>query len=104
MPFILALIVSSALMPIHARSAHAQSSRDLGIDPMDPGAPSGGGGIGDPDEPTPAPKGINNRGYQQRGATRLQSRPVGDGRAMSGVGMWRLRVVLLGLKAYILRF
>ena len=102
MPLILALIVSSALVPMHACSAFAEP-RELGIDPLDPGAPAGGGGaIGDPDEPIPGKSA--RRGYQQRGATRLQSRPVGDGRGMSSVGMWRLRVVLLSLKAYVLHF
>lgn len=101
MPLILALIVSSALMPLHVRSAHAQGGRQFGIDPLDPSGPPPGG-IGDPDEPIPG-KSIN-RGSQQRGATRLQSRPVGDGRAMSRVGVWRLRVVLLGLRAYVLHF
>ena len=100
MPLILALIVSSALVPIHGRSAHAQTTRELGVDPLDPGAP--GAGIGDPDEPIPG-KSVR-RGSQQRGATRLQSRPVGDGRGMSSVGVWRLRVVLLGLRAYVLHF
>jgi len=100
-PLILALIVSFALLPIHARPAHAWG-REYGIDPAEPGVPPPPGGIGDPDEPIPG-KSIY-RGSQQRGATRLNSRTVGDGRDASGVGMWRLRVVLLGLRAYILRF
>ena len=100
MPLILALIVSSALVSIHVRSAHAQ--RELGIDPIDPGVPPPGG-IGDPDQPGTG-KSAARRGVQVRGVTRLNSRTAGDGRVPSSVGMWRLRVVLLGLRAYVLRF
>lgn len=100
MPLVLALIASFAFVPVHGGSAFADG-REYGIDPNDPGTPAGG--IGDPDEPIPGKTSVS-RGSQVRGATTLQARPAGDGRAMSGVGVWRLRVVLLGLRAYILRF
>lgn len=103
MPLILALIVSAALVSIHARPAQAQGGREYGIDPPDTGPlpPN----AGDPDEPIPGSKSVKNRWSQQRGAsTRLQSRAVGDGRVGSSVGMWRLRTVMLGLRAYVLRF
>ena len=101
MPLVLALIASFAFVPVHGGSALAQGGREYGIDPADPTSPAGG--IGDPDEPIPGKTSVR-RGSQMRGTTTLQARPVGDGRVTSGVGVWRLRVVLLGLKAYILRF
>ena len=101
MPLVLALIASFAFVPVHGGTAFAQSGRVYGIDPAgEPGAPPGG--IGDPDEPIPGKSSL--RGSQMRGATTLQARPVGDGRVTSSVGVWRLRVVLLSLKAFYLRF
>ena len=101
-PLILALIASSALVSVHARPANAQSTREFGVDPMEPGPLPPG--VGDPDEPIPGSKSSSRWGQMRGSSTRLQSRAVGDGRAVSSVGLWRLRTVMLGLRAYVLRF
>ena len=67
-----------------------------------PGTPNDGSG--DPDVPT-GPTRSSNVGAQRNVARPHATATLGDGRMSSNnVWMWRLRIVLRGLRAYTFRF
>jgi hypothetical protein len=69
----------------------------------DPDQPPGDG-KGDPDVPT-GPARVSSSGAQRVFVTpSREARTVGDGRVPNGEWMWRLRIVLKGLKVYTFRF
>jgi hypothetical protein len=101
--FILALGVSLVLCSfIHPRAfaADGTGSGKVG-DPYD--VPPGQDGTGDPDVPIGPMKGAN-AGRLSRGSSNLATRTAGDGRITGSVLVWRLRVVLQGLRSYYIRF
>ena len=104
---ILALFATLLASPMLTGSGNAGSISGNGGSP-EPGSP--GDGKGDPDVPTgPARVKYSGR-VSYPGAQRVGVYPsrealtVGDGRVPYGAWMWRLRIVLQGLKAYTFRF
>lgn len=99
--FILALGASLIWCSAAHRPVAAQVPGGLIGDPQDPGP----GGIGDPDMPSGPGKSVG-RGKSIRGgnSANLGVRAGGDGSTARSVWMWRLRVVLRGLRSYTVRF
>jgi hypothetical protein len=101
MALILALVATLLTSPMLTGTAFSGSIGGGGVP-----TPEGPGGDqkGDPDVPT-GPSRIT-----PRGASRVVVSPssevqtVGDGRMALNVWMWRLRIVLHGLRAYTFRF
>ncbi|MBI5709875.1 MAG: hypothetical protein HZC42_06160 [Candidatus Eisenbacteria bacterium] len=91
-------------------SARLVSAGAIG-DPTQTGDPTMPNGSGDPDVPDGAGKNGGrtvSRGGLQGGAlpaSRTQeARPVGDGAVSQNVMMWRLQLVLQGLRSFYIRF
>jgi len=105
---ILALFATLLASPMLTGKSFAGSIGGAGGTP-DPDRPPGDG-KGDPD----VPSGRSSVAYVGRvsyaGAQRVDVYPsrealaVGDGRGSYGAWMWRLRIVLQGLRAYTFRF
>jgi hypothetical protein len=100
--FILALASSLLCLPVVKNmipTANATANSGVIDDPRQPP----GGSVGDPDVPGSAGKSLP-RGTISRGNTGRASRIVGDDRVVTRVWMLRLRVILLGLRGFYLRF
>ncbi len=102
---VLALITALCLFPM-LPGVPAALPIDTGSGPGKGSGPNPGDGQGDPDVPT-APARTAQPGAQWTApspARYAAAQPVGDGRALIGEWMWRLRIVLRGLGAYTFRF
>jgi hypothetical protein len=101
--FVLALGVSLLLSSFYLPRASASGDPGSGMitDPGEP--PPGSSGSGDPDVPI-GPSKTARSGRLSRGNTELGTRSAGDERFARGVSMWRLRVVLQGLRSFYFRF
>ena len=97
---ILALAAALLTSPLLAGTGFA-GSVDGGIKDPDQSPKDG---KGDPDVPT-GPARTNHPGAQRVFVIQPRETPtVGDGRVPNGAWVWRLRIVLRGLKAYTFRF
>jgi hypothetical protein len=100
---ILALGVSLFLGSLAHRPVVAGDYPGTGIVGAPAEPPGGQDGSGDPDVPIGPCKGAK-AGKLSRGGTDLGPRAAGDGRVARSVLVWRLRVVLQGLRGFYLRF
>jgi hypothetical protein len=99
MTLILALVACLMATPYFAVPARAGGATSEG-------EPGGGSDVptkGDPDVPVGPARTVRS-GAQRTGTVTVESRVAGDGSVSQSTWMWRLRVVLMGLKAYYLRF
>jgi hypothetical protein len=100
--FVACFFLLSAQMPA---VAHAEGGAQILL--SDPGTP--GGGYGDPDVPIgpgqarPGKQGVSRGGVNQV-AVQSGVRTVGDGKAPISVAVMRLRLFLLSLRSFYLRF
>ena len=100
--FILAMAV--ALLSSLLVTGHSTASPLSAGGSKEPTQPSGGG-MGDPDVPTGSTARSSTVGAQRQEARPNAAATVGDGRmSRDTVWMWRLRIVLQGLRAYTFRF
>jgi hypothetical protein len=100
--FILALGVCLVASTFAQRPAVAQTFPDIS-QYEDPGRDFGGRNNGDPDVPF-APAKSTSAGKLTRAKADIETRTAGDGRFSRSVPMWRLRVVLQGLRSFYFRF
>ena len=100
--FVACFFLLSAQMPA---VAHADSASQIQL--ADPGLPDAG--YGDPDVPIgpgqakPGKQGVSRGGVNQV-AVQCGTRTVGDGKAPISVAVMRLRLFLLSLRSFYLRF
>ena len=100
MMLILALVACCAASPWFAPGVRAGNIGTA--EPRKPG--TGGTDQGDPDMPV-GPSRSSSLGAAPRTASSMRLvRPVGDGTTAGSAWMWRVRIVLLSLRAYTLRF
>lgn len=101
MALILALVACLATSPFVTFTAYAGQVDD----PKQSDPQNGGGQRGDPDMPVGPSRSNVQSGVTQRTATSMRvARPVGDPTTPSFAWMWQMRIVLLSLRAYTLRF
>ena len=100
---ILALGVILVYCPVAHRPVLAGEDPGTGqVNDPDQG-PGGGNGSGDPDVPI-GPAKTGKSGRLSRNGTGPGTRAAGDGSVSRSVWVWRLRVVMLGLRSFYIRF
>jgi hypothetical protein len=102
---ILALCLASASF-LRVNSVRADSSDPGSTETSDPNIP-GGSSSGDPDMPDGPGKTafkIRNGAQRQSGISNTGMHSVGDGVSSGSALMWKIRVVMLGLRKFYLRF
>jgi len=101
---ILALCLASASF-LHVKSARADGSEPGTTETSDPNIP-GGSSTGDPDMPDGPGRTnrIRNGAQRQSGISNTGMHSVGDGMSSGSAVMWKVRVVMLGLRKFYLRF